>query len=151
MFRSLFILFLLVPLIEIYFLIKVGSLIGAGWTVFAVVGTAVLGAGLLRIQGLSTLQRAQVSMAQGEVPAVAMLEGVALAISGFLLLTPGFFTDTLGFLLLIPVLRQSLIKRMLKNSQFFYRGNATRSHNDYRESIIIEGEIVDEDSDKHLK
>ena len=151
MFRSLFILFLLVPLIEIYFLIKVGSLIGAGWTVFAVVGTAVLGAGLLRIQGLSTLQRAQVSMAQGEVPAVAMLEGVALAISGFLLLTPGFFTDTLGFLLLIPVLRQSLIKRMLKNSQFFYRGHATRSHNDSRESNIIEGEIVDEDSDKHLK
>ncbi|MFT7414686.1 MAG: UPF0716 protein FxsA [Methylophagaceae bacterium] len=151
MFRSLFILFLLVPLIEIYFLIKVGSLIGAGWTVFAVVGTALLGAGLLRIQGLSTLKRAQVSMAHGQVPAVAMLEGVALAISGFLLLTPGFFTDTLGFLLLIPVLRQSLIKRMLKNSQFFYRGQASRSHNDYRESNIIEGEIVDEDSDKHLK
>jgi UPF0716 protein FxsA len=80
-----------------------------------------------------------------------MLEGVALAISGFLLLTPGFFTDTLGFLLLIPVLRQSLIKRMLKNSQFFYRGQTARSHNDYRESNIIEGEIVDEDSDKHLK
>lgn len=151
MFRSLFILFLLVPLIEIYFLIKVGSIIGAGWTVFAVVGTAILGAGLLRIQGLSTLQRAQLSINKGEVPAVAMLEGVALAISGVLLLTPGFFTDTLGFILLIPVLRQSLIKRILKNSQFLYRGRTTRTHNGFSESTIIEGEIVDEDSDKHLK
>jgi len=151
MFRSLFILFLLVPLIEIYFLIKVGSIIGAGWTVFAVVGTAVLGAGLLRIQGLSTLQRAQLSMAKGEIPAVAMLEGVALAISGVLLLTPGFFTDTLGFILLIPVLRQSLIKRILKNSQFLYRRQTMRSHNGFNESTIIEGEIVDEDTDKHLK
>ena len=151
MFRSLFILFLLVPLIEIYFLIKVGSIIGAGWTVFAVVGTAVLGAGLLRIQGLSTLQRAQLSINKGEVPAVPMLEGVALAISGVLLLTPGFFTDTLGFILLIPVLRQSLIKRILKNSQFLYRGRTKRTHNGFSESTIIEGEIVDEDSDKHLK
>tara|TARA_R110002050_G_scaffold269917_2_gene412618 strand:+ start:163722 stop:164177 length:456 start_codon:yes stop_codon:yes gene_type:complete len=151
MFRSLFILFLLVPLIEIYFLIKVGSLIGAGWTVFAVVGTAALGAGLLRIQGLSTIQRAQLSVAKGELPAVAMLEGVALAFSGVLLLTPGFFTDTIGFLLLIPALRQSLIKRILKNSQFFYRGQTTHRHHAYRESTIIEGEIVDEDSDKYLK
>jgi UPF0716 protein FxsA len=151
MFRSLFILFLLVPLIEIYFLIKVGSIIGAGWTVFAVVGTAVLGAGLLRIQGLSTLQRAQLSINKGEVPAVAMLEGVALAISGVLLLTPGFFTDTLGFVLLIPVIRQSLIKRILKNSQFLYRGQTTRTKNGYSESTIIEGEIVDEDADKYIK
>jgi UPF0716 protein FxsA len=151
MFRSLFILFLLVPLIEIYFLIKVGSIIGAGWTVFAVVGTAVLGAGLLRIQGLSTLQRAQLSINKGEVPAVAMLEGVALAISGVLLLTPGFFTDTLGFVLLIPVIRQSLIKRILKNSQFLYRGQTTSTKNGYSESTIIEGEIVDEDADKYIK
>jgi len=151
MFRSLFMLFLLVPMIEIYFLIKVGSVIGAGWTVFAVIGTAVLGAALLRIQGLSTLQRAQISVAKGEVPAVAMLEGVALALSGVLLLTPGFFTDTLGFLLLIPQLRQSLIKRVLKNNKFFYRSHTTRTHNAYRESTIIEGEIVDDDTDKYLK
>lgn len=151
MFRSLFVLFLLVPLIEIYLLIKVGSIIGAGWTVFAVISTAVIGAGLLRVQGLSTLQRAQVSMAKGEVPAVPMLEGAALVLSGFLLLTPGFFTDTLGFLLLIPVLRQSLIKRLLKNSQFFYRSQTTRGYQTYSESNIIEGEIVNDDSDKHLK
>lgn len=151
MFRFLFLLFLLVPLIEIYLLIKVGSIIGAGWTVFAIIGTALLGAGLLRVQGLSTLQRAQAAISQGEVPAVPMLEGVALAFSGFLLLTPGFFTDTLGFLLLIPPLRQSLIKRLLKNSPFSYRSHSTRAHHSYSESSIIEGEIVDENPGKSLK
>ncbi|HEC58677.1 hypothetical protein LCGC14_1920850 [marine sediment metagenome] len=151
MFRSLFLLFLLVPMIEIYFLIKVGSVIGAGWTIFAVIGTAVLGAGLLRIQGLSTFQRAQATMANGEVPAVAMLEGVALALSGFLLLMPGFFTDTIGFLLLIPMLRQSLIKRAMKNNPFFYRSQTMRPHQTYNQSTIIEGEIVDDDSDKYIK
>jgi len=139
-------------MIEIYFLIKVGSIIGAGWTVFAVIATAVIGAGLLRIQGLSTLQRAQISIAKGEVPAVAMLEGVALALSGLLLLTPGFFTDTIGFLLLIPPLRQAVIARMLKNRQFQYRSHTTRSHSPYSESTIIEGEIVDDDDlDRRLK
>jgi UPF0716 protein FxsA len=152
MFRTLFILFLLVPLIEIYLIIKVGSVMGAGLTVLAIIGTAVIGATLLRVQGLSTLQRAQLSIAKGEVPAVAMLEGVALALSGFLLLTPGFFTDAIGFLLLIPALRQTVITRLLKNSQFMYRSHTASSQQTYKQSTVIEGEIVEEtDSDRHLK
>lgn len=154
MFRSLFILFLLIPLIEIYFLIQVGSVIGAGWTIFAVVATAVIGAWLLRMQGFSTLQRAQMTMAQGQIPAVAMLEGVALIISGALLLTPGFFTDTVGFLLLIPAVRQRLIKRAIQNGQFVFRGQSMHSHysNSHatHDSTIIEGELVD-DNDRILK
>jgi UPF0716 protein FxsA len=146
MFRSLFILFLLVPLIEIYFLIQVGEVIGAGWTIFLVVATAVLGAGLLRMQGFNTLQRAQTSMAQGQLPAVEMLEGVALLCSGAMLLTPGFFTDAIGFILLVPVIRQALIKRVLSNAQFSMYGQTMHSQQgDYRESTIIEGEIVDDD------
>ncbi|BAZ93002.1 fxsA cytoplasmic membrane protein [Thiohalobacter thiocyanaticus] len=109
-FAVLLLLFLSVPLVEIYFLIKVGGWIGAVPTVFMVVFTAVLGALLLRFQGFSTLQRLQLSMARGELPAVEMLEGVVLVISGVLLLTPGFFTDALGFLGLIPPLRQALIR-----------------------------------------
>lgn len=152
MFRTLFILILLVPLIEIYFLIQVGSVIGAGWTVLAIIGTAVIGAALLRVQGLSTLKRAQLSIAKSEVPAVAMLEAVALALSGFLLVTPGFFTDAMGFLLLIPSLRQAFITRLLKNNQFMYRSHTNGSHQTYGQSTIIEGEVVEEsDSDKHLK
>ena len=151
MFRSLLLLFLLVPLIEIYVLIQVGSVIGAGWTIFLVVGTAVLGAGLLRMQGLNTMQKAQASLAKGEIPAIAMLEGVALLFSGAMLLTPGFFTDAIGFALLIPAVRQGLIKRVLKNGQFIYHGQTMHSNQTYADSTIIEGEIVDNDDDRQLR
>jgi len=153
MFRSLLLLFLFVPLIEIYFLIQVGEVIGAGWTVFAVVATAVIGAGLLRVQGASTLLRAQTNMQQGSLPAMEMMEGIALAASGILLVTPGFFTDTFGFILLIPILRQALIKKLFKQSQFTVHGQARHRHSQYRDmdSTIIEGEIVDDNEDRHLK
>lgn len=112
-FRYLLLLFLLVPLVEIYFLIKVGDVIGAGWTVFLVVFTAVLGVWLLRLQGLSTLYRVQASLERGELPATAMLEGMLLLVAGALLLTPGFVTDTIGFLLLVPPLRARLAAWLL--------------------------------------
>ena len=108
MFRILLVLFLVVPIVEIYLLIKVGGVIGALPTVFLVVFTAVLGAFLLRMQGFTTLNRMRSSMERGELPAVEMLEGVMLLVSGAMLLTPGFFTDTLGFLCLIPPLRRKM-------------------------------------------
>jgi UPF0716 protein FxsA len=151
MFRSLFILFLLVPLIEIYFLIQVGEEVGAGWTIFLVVATAVIGAGLLRLQGLNTMQRAQQSLAQGQLPALTMLEGVALLISGGLLLTPGFFTDIIGFLLLVPPLRQALIKRLIAKGQCSMQGGSFGPSQHQEQSNIIEGEIIDEDDDRHLR
>ncbi|MBE9533246.1 MAG: FxsA family protein [Proteobacteria bacterium] len=151
MFRFLFILFLLVPLIEIYFLIQVGEVIGAGWTIFAVVATAVIGVNLLRVQGTSTLLRAQANLQQGSLPAMEMMEGLALAVSGILLLTPGFFTDAFGFILLTPVLRRVLIKNVLKQSQFTVHGQTM--HTQYRENdtTIIEGEVVDNDDKHHLQ
>jgi len=111
--KILFLLFLAVPIIEIYLLIQVGSLIGAIPTIALVVFTAVLGALLLRRQGFQTLMRARASMERGEIPAVQMLEGVVLLISGALLLTPGFFTDALGFAGLIPPLRRRAIHALL--------------------------------------
>lgn len=110
-FPILLLLFFTVPLVEIYVLIEVGSLIGAIPTVALVVFTAVLGALLLRHQGLATLQRVQTTLGRGEVPALEMMEGVALIIGGALLLTPGFVTDIMGFICLIPPLRHWLIKR----------------------------------------
>jgi UPF0716 protein FxsA len=158
MFRFLFLLFLVIPLVEIYFLIQVGKVIGAGWTIFLVVGTAVLGAFLLRLQGFSTLQRAQTVMARGELPAVEMLEGLILLISGALLLTPGFVTDTFGFLLLIPPVRQSLIRQILKNSQIIFRQHGSAHFRQHRsspsphdDSSIIEGEVVDDDDPHKLR
>ena len=156
MFRILFLLFLVVPLVEIFFLIQVGQVIGAGWTIFLVVATAVIGAFLLRLQGFQTLQRAQTSMARGEIPAMEMLEGLCLLVSGALLLTPGFVTDTLGFLLLVPPVRQIMIGQMLKNSQMiFSRRSSAHFQQRYsdsgkrRDESVIEGEVVDDDP-RHL-
>ncbi|VAW98057.1 hypothetical protein MNBD_GAMMA20-59 [hydrothermal vent metagenome] len=114
-FQILFLLFLLIPLLEIYLLIKVGGIIGALPTVFMVVFTAVLGAWLLRIQGLSTLMRVRSTLAKGGIPALEMLEGAVLLVAGALLLTPGFFTDAIGFACLVPGLRRALIRRLLRN------------------------------------
>ncbi|MFQ5936408.1 MAG: FxsA family protein [Acidiferrobacterales bacterium] len=103
--------FLLVPLVEVWLLITVGGVIGVGWTIFFIILTAVLGAFLVRAQGMSTLVRSQAMLDRGELPALELLEGVALLIAGALLLTPGFFTDAVGFTLLIPTLRRSMIRR----------------------------------------
>lgn len=111
------VLFFLIPLVEIYLLIQVGGVIGVLPTILLVVFTAVLGAFLLRQQGLSTLARFQASVAKGEVPASAMLEGVMLIIGGALLMTPGFFTDAIGFACLLPFSRKWLAKAMLSRAK----------------------------------
>ncbi|MDH3935199.1 MAG: FxsA family protein, partial [Gammaproteobacteria bacterium] len=92
-FPALLLLFLLVPLVEIYLLIQIGGVIGAFPTVMLVVFTAVLGAALARYQGLATLQRLQATIARGETPAIEVFEGVLLLVGALLLLTPGFLTD----------------------------------------------------------
>jgi UPF0716 protein FxsA len=112
----LFLIFLLVPLVEIYFLIRVGNIIGALPTVALVVFTALLGALLLRFQGLTMLQRTRGALAQGQLPALEMLEGVLMVFAGALLLTPGFVTDALGFAFLVPPLRRALIHWFLSKS-----------------------------------
>jgi len=113
-FPALLLLFLLVPLAEIYVMIKVGGIIGALPTVLLVVLTAVAGAALARIQGLATLQRLQATLARGEAPAIEMFEGVLLLVGALLLLTPGFITDLLGFACLIPLTRRALAFWVLK-------------------------------------
>ena len=105
MFPLIAIAFLLIPVIEIYLLIQVGQVIGAGWTVLMVVLTAVIGVWLLKIQGLSMLTRAQQRLQENQLPAREILEGIALVVAGAFLLTPGFFTDGIGFLLLFPPTR----------------------------------------------
>ena len=130
MFPILAILFLVVPLFEIYLLIQVGGVIGAGWTVFLVVLTAVIGVWLLRIQGISTLMRAQQRLQDNEMPAQEMLEGMGLVVAGALLLTPGFFTDTVGFLLLFPPTRiwlvGRIVSRMVVSGHMHVQGHASR-------------------------
>ena len=112
--KPLLLIFLIVPLIEIYLLIQVGSAVGAGMTIFLVVFTAVLGAFLVRAQGISTLARVQRQVARGQPPAMELLEGLGLFLAGALLLTPGFFTDTFGFIILTPPLRRAMIHRIIR-------------------------------------
>ena len=127
MVRSWPILFIVIPLVELYFIIVVGGAIGAFWTVILVLMTAVIGVNLLRIQGMSTLSRAQQSMAQGQIPAMEMMEGVALAVAGVLLITPGFITDSIGFLCLIPASRQAIIKFIMARATMYTRFNGFQS------------------------
>ena len=127
MFQILFIALIIVPILEIYLLFQVGGIIGAGWTILIVIGTAILGASLLRQQGLATWTRLNQSMAQGQLPPTILIEGIFLLLSGAFLLTPGFFTDAIGFLFLMPPVRKFLAASLLSRGVFM----ATSTHTAY--------------------
>ncbi|WP_018276452.1 FxsA family protein [Teredinibacter turnerae] len=139
-------LFIAVPILEMWLLIKVGSLIGALPTIGLVFLTAMLGLALLRQQGIQTLFRAQQRMQRGELPASEMVEGIFLAVGGALLLTPGFFTDAVGFCCLLPGVRQIILGWALKNAVF---GKVTvrpdGSHGTGESHTTIEGDYKRED------
>ena len=145
----LFPIFVVVTLAEIYVLVSVGQAIGGLSTVLLVVITAFIGTSLLRQQGWSTMAKAQQSMAEGRTPAMEMLEGVVILISGILLLTPGFLTDGLGLLGLMPWSRHYFINHFLeknaervfksRNSVFINRSETTNSKS--KKDETIEGEF----------
>lgn len=110
---TLLILFVTIPLAELFLLIEIGGWIGALPTIALCLLTAMLGAALLRQQGLQTLARARTNLDRGALPAVELLEGVALIAGGALLLTPGLVTDVIGFLCLIPLTRRWLVRLAL--------------------------------------
>ncbi|MGL4612385.1 MAG: FxsA family protein [Shewanella sp.] len=117
MLLMLFLLFVLVPVIELSVLIRVGEVLGPWTTVGLVLFTAVLGVSLVRSQGLSTLMQAQQKMAQGEAPGQEIVEGMMLAMAGVLLLIPGFVTDFIGILLLTPFTRRPIAAWFFKRMQ----------------------------------
>ena len=126
----LFPIFVVVTLAEIYVLVSVGQAIGGLSTVLLVVITAFIGTSLLRQQGWSTMAKAQQSMAEGRTPAMEMLEGVVILVSGILLLTPGFLTDGLGLLGLMPWSRHYFINHFLeKNAERVFKSRNSVSIN----------------------
>jgi len=135
MLRILFVLFILVPLLELYVLIEVGNGIGGLATIALCLLTAAIGGFLIRWQGMSTLIDAQKRMAHGEIPADHGFHGLLIALAGILLFTPGFITDTVGFLLLVPPIRQWIINRILPSQQI---GGTRRTD-------IIDVEVIRED------
>lgn len=101
-------LFIGVPILEIAVFIKVGNIFGLWPTLAGIVATAIIGGAIIRIQGLATIDRARRSMEQGQPPVGEVFTGICLLLAGALLMTPGFLTDSIGFLLLVPAVRQSL-------------------------------------------
>ena len=112
LFFILLLLFVGLPMVEIYVLIQVGQVIGALWTIALLVAIAALGSALLRLQGLATLANVQAAMSRGELPTSAILEGLVLLVAGVLLVTPGFVTDLAGFMCLLPPLRRALARAL---------------------------------------
>ena len=145
----LFPIFVVVTLAEIYILVSVGQAIGGLSTVLLVVITAFIGSSLLRQQGWSTMAKAQQSMSEGRTPAMEMMEGVVILVSGILLLTPGFLTDALGLLGLMPWSRSYFINHFLeknaervfkqRNSVFINRTNSSEKKSNKDDTI--EGEF----------
>ena len=140
MFKLFILLFIFTPLIEIYLLIQIGSEIGALPTIGLCLFTAGLGVTLLRIQGFITLTKIRQSMDQGVLPASTMLEGLMLLIAGALLLTPGFFTDTIGFICLVPSIRSKIANSVLKRA-IVIRHNQRNQARGQGERITLEGEF----------
>lgn len=108
----LFVLFLAIPLIEIALFIQVGGLIGLWPTLLGVILTAVAGSLLVRAQGLDALARLRQALERGQDPGAPLAHGALILAAGMLLITPGFFTDALGFLLLVPAFRAAVIARI---------------------------------------
>lgn len=112
MFAKLLALFILVPLVELYLFLVLGSRIGLGPTLIIIVFTGILGAALTKSQGARALARFRQASAEGRLPHNEVIDGLLILIAGAVLLTPGFLTDTVGFLLLVPPIRAVLRTRL---------------------------------------
>jgi UPF0716 protein FxsA len=136
----LFLLFILVPFIEIWGILTVGSWIGAMPTLLVIVLTALAGSFLLKREGIQTLTRAKSKLNAGQMPMHEMLEGILLAVAGALLLTPGFFTDFVGLFLLLPLGRDLIIRELSKRMVVAQMGMSDTTS--YR---VVEGEFSREE------
>jgi len=135
-------LFILIPIIEISLFIEIGSIIGSFYTIILIFVTAIVGVFFVRQQGISTFQKLTSQLQNLETPVQTMFEGLVILISGILLITPGFFTDALGFLGLIPFSRIIFIKLVASYilSRYGKRGNQNEN--------TIEGEFIDIDEEE---
>tara|TARA_B100001057_G_scaffold339823_1_gene340656 strand:+ start:2066 stop:2479 length:414 start_codon:yes stop_codon:yes gene_type:complete len=132
-----FVLFIGIPALEIFLLIKVGGQIGALSTVALIFLTAVIGVYFAKQQGIQTLKSGMVNLYQNKIPIYELMSGASIAIAALLLIIPGFFTDFVGFFLLVPFTRKILLSLILKNNAKQEKHNKT-----------IDGEIVDQTKDE---
>jgi len=132
---------ILIPIIEIYLFIKIGSQIGAFYTISLIFITAIIGIYYAKIEGLNTIRSGFFQLLKNEVPAYEILSGAVIAFAAFLLIIPGFVTDFIGFLLIIPFSRSIIFKNFLKKNN---RQNVKKNN-------FIDGEFEDIDDDNDRK
>ena len=133
------ILIILIPIVEIYLFIKIGSQIGAFNTIFLIFLTAILGVWYARYEGFNTLKSGVNKLIKDRLPLYEIISGASIAVAALLLIIPGFLTDTIGFLLFIPFSRNILFKIALKNKKMDKKNE---------ERKIIDGEIIDKEKDE---
>ena len=134
-----FLIFICLPAIEIYFMIKVGAEVGALNTIGLVFLTAIIGVYFAKLQGIQTLKSGMLNLYQNKIPVYEVMSGASIALAALLLIVPGFFTDVIGFLLLIPFTRKILFRFIIKDK--------TKTSNE-SQNKIIDGEIVDNKKDE---
>ena len=132
---------ILIPIIEIYLFIKIGSQIGAFKTIFLIFLTAIVGVYYAKHEGLNTIRSGLTNMVKNQIPAYELISGAAIAFAAILLIIPGFATDIFGFLLIFPVTRKLLFGRFRMNN----KKNQTEKKN------FIEGEFEDIEDDNDRK
>ena len=133
-----FLLFIGLPALEIFLLIKIGGQVGALNTVALIFLTAIIGIYFAKLQGVQTLKSGMVNLYQNKMPIYEMMSGASIAVAALLLIIPGFFTDIIGFLLLIPFTRKIIFKLAFKNKPM----TDIKKHND-----TIDVEIIDDKKD----
>ena len=133
-----FLLFIGLPALEIFLLIKIGGQVGALNTVALIFLTAIIGIYFAKLQGIQTLKSGMVNLYQNKMPIYEMMSGASIAIAALLLIIPGFFTDLVGFFLLVPFTRKILFKLVFKNKPMT---------NIKEESDTIDGEVIDNKKD----
>ena len=134
-----FLLFIGLPALEIFLLIKIGGQVGALNTVALIFFTAIIGIYFAKLQGIQTLKSGMVNLYQNKMPVYEMMSGASIAIAALLLIIPGFLTDLIGFLLLIPVTRKIFFKLAFKNKPM----TDIKEEND-----TIDGEVIDNKKDE---
>ena len=134
-------LIILVPVIEIYLLIKIGSQIGAITTIFMIFMTAIIGVYYAKYEGLNTLKSGFTHLSKNETPAYEVISGAAIAFAALLLIIPGFATDTLGFLLIFPPSRRFIFNRFAKK----FKPSENKKNN------FIDGDFEDIEDDDDRK
>jgi len=132
---------ILIPIVEIYLFIKIGSQIGAFTTIFLVFFTAVVGVYYARYEGINTLRSGMMQIIKNQIPAHELISGAAIAFAAVLLIIPGFATDLIGFLLIIPITRRLILGRLNKKFE----------NKETKKSNFIEGEFEDIEDDNDRK